>query len=187
MHGFQRSHPTVTISTRARPLELTLKPPGATLRRTTIRVVPLVGRASNPTGDFSHRSVDVEQGRNHLVEAQGHRVDAIARRGASGAVTEARGFEIGPESIYIEVPPGSATLCSVDGRLGWGGVEGPGHHPMVRRTSWNTDDINRWWSLVLSGASFLVRIMSARSLYRITRGVKFTVDAVIYAVMQSYS
>src|SRR5688572_10028899 len=122
MHGFQRSHPTVTIGTRARPLELTLKPSGVTLRRATIRVIPLVGRASNPTGYFSHRRMDVEQGRNHFIEAHSHRVDAITRQGASGAVTEARGLEIGPEPIYIEVLPGSATLCSVDGRLGWGGV-----------------------------------------------------------------
>src|SRR6218665_1059112 len=123
MHCFQRSHPTVTSSISARPLEGTLMSSGSTLSRAALRVVPLIRGLPHPTSYLCHRRMGVQQGRDHLIDPRSHRRGIIdrgiisARGRTNETVTNSGRLKISSELIDAELPPRSSALSFVDGRF----------------------------------------------------------------------
>src|SRR6218665_2963287 len=110
MHCFQCSHPTVTSSIIARPLEATLMSSGSTLSRAALLVVPLIRGPPHPTSYLGHRRMGVKQGRDHLIKARNHRSSIFARgiisaRGRTNeTVTNSGGLKISSELVDVELP-----------------------------------------------------------------------------------
>src|SRR6218665_1887626 len=116
MHCFQCSHPTVTGSISARPLEATLMSSGSTLSRAALRVVPPIGGPSHPTSYLGHRRMNVKQGRDHLIEARSHQRSVVTQgiiftqRRIDEAVAETGRLEISSKLINVELSPRPSSL-----------------------------------------------------------------------------
>src|SRR6218665_2669071 len=101
--------------------------------------------------------MDVKQGRDHLIEPRSHHRSVvtqgiiITQRRIDEAVAETGQLEISSKLINVELSPRPSSLCSVDGRFNLGGVKGPDHQPVVRRTTWSSDDVNCRWPVLYSG------------------------------------
>src|SRR6218665_1301825 len=104
----------------------------------------------------------VKQGRDHLIEARSHHRSIVAQGiifaqcRIDEAVAETGRLKISSELINVKLSPGPLSLCSVDGHFNLGGVKGPGHQPVIRRTTWSSDDVNCRWPVLFSGDDDIV-------------------------------
>src|SRR6218665_961333 len=102
----------------------------------------------HPPEDRRTRRMGVKQGRDHVIEARSHHRSIVtqgiffAQCRTDEAVAETGRLKISSKLFNVELSPGPSSLCSVDGHFNLGGVKGPGHQPVVRRTTWSGDDVN---------------------------------------------